>query len=130
MVRFLEITRKKVHFNNVVLIETKFFLENFSEILKEANSRTLFGFYDQPIRDGLFRGCWPPIENICHTYLTLMKLGTLTPCLKKIQKIHKSRDTPLEFSWHQHFFTENQQVLVYQEIQVYRNTDYILMHKF
>ena len=38
--------------------------------------------------------------------------------LNKIRKIHKSRDTLLELCWHQHFFTENQQVLVYQKIQV------------
>ena len=60
----------------------------------------------------------PSLSKICHTYLTLMKLGTVIPYLKKIQKIYESRDTPLEFCWHQHFFTENQQFLVYQEIQV------------
>ena len=49
----------------------------------------------------------PP--KICHTYPTMMKLGTLIPYLKKIRKIHKSRDTrdtPLEFCWHQHFSSE------------------------
>ena len=78
MVRFLEITRKKVHFNNVVLTETKFFLENFSEILKEANSRTLFGFYDQPYSGWAFSGLLAPhrkylshisyIDETWHTY--------------------------------------------------------------
>ena len=29
----------------------------------------------------------------------------------------ESRDTPLEFCWNQCFFTENQQILLYQEIQ-------------
>ena len=38
--------------------------------------------------------------------------------LKKIQKIYKSRDTILEFCWHQHFLTGNQQFLLYLEIQV------------
>ena len=38
----------------------------------------------------------PPPSLICHTYLTLMKLSTVIPYLKKIQKIHKLRDTPLE----------------------------------
>ena len=38
----------------------------------------------------------PPLSLICHTYLTLMKLSTVIPYLKKIQKIHKLRDTPLE----------------------------------
>ena len=46
------------------------------------------------------------------------QLGTIIPYLKKIQKIQKSRDTPPEFCWHQHFFNENQQLLAYQEIQV------------
>ena len=62
------------------------------------------------IQDGLFRGCsWmeggqkghPSLK--CHTYPTMMKLGTVIPYLNKIQKIYKSRDTPLEFCWHQHF---------------------------
>ena len=35
--------------------------------------------------------------NLCHTYATMMKLGTVIPYLKKIQKIYESRDTPLEF---------------------------------
>ena len=39
----------------------------------------------------------PPFLKICHTYPTMMKLGTVTPYLKKIQKIYESRDTPLEF---------------------------------
>ena len=56
------------------------------------------------IQDGLFRGCsrmWgvflPPLPKICHTYPTMMKLDTVIPYLKKIQKIYESRDTPLEF---------------------------------
>ena len=62
--------------------------------------------YSNHIQDGLFRGCSrmrggakrpPPLPKICHTYLTMMKLGTVIPYLKKIQKIYKSRDTPLEF---------------------------------
>ena len=54
-----------------------------------------------PIQDGLFRGCsckkGPPLPKICHTYPTTMKLGTVIPYPKKIQKIYESRDTPLEF---------------------------------
>ena len=34
-------------------------------------------------------------QNLSHP--TMKKLGTVIPYLKKIQKIHKSRDTPLEF---------------------------------
>ena len=40
----------------------------------------------------------PPLSKNCHTYPTLMNLGTVLPYLKKIQKIHQSRDTPLDFS--------------------------------
>ena len=75
-----------------------------------------------PIQMGLFGAAhgWgakkPP--RICCTYPTVMKLDTVLPYLKKIQKIHKSRDTPLEFSRHQDFFTGNQQFLLYQEMQV------------
>ena len=39
----------------------------------------------------------PPPPKICHTYPTVMKLGTVIPYPKKIQKIYESRDTPLEF---------------------------------
>ena len=38
-----------------------------------------------------------PIPNINHTYPAIMKLGTVITYLKRIQKIYKSRDTPLEF---------------------------------
>ena len=37
------------------------------------------------------------LPKICHTYPTVMKLGTVLPYPKKIQKIYESRDTPLEF---------------------------------
>ena len=39
----------------------------------------------------------PPIPKICHTYPTVMKLGTAITYLKKIQKIYESRDTPPDF---------------------------------
>ena len=60
------------------------------------------------IQDGSSWGCSrmegdrkaPSLSKICHTYPTLMKFGTVIPYLKKIQKIHKSYDTPLEFCWH------------------------------
>ena len=37
-----------------------------------------------------------PFPKICRTYPTMMKLGTVIPYLKKIQKKYESRDTPLE----------------------------------
>ena len=52
---------------------------------------------------GAARGLWAggrgkkvPLPKICHTYPTMMKLGTVIPYLKKIQKIYESRDTPYE----------------------------------
>ena len=39
----------------------------------------------------------PLLLYICHTYPTMMKLGTVIPYLKKIQKLYISRDTPLAF---------------------------------
>ena len=78
------------------------------------------------IQDGPFHGCSrmgegekrPPLPKIYHVYPTVMKPGTVIPYLKKIQKLCKSRDTHHEFCWHQHCFTENQQLLLYQEMQI------------
>ena len=39
----------------------------------------------------------PPLLKICHTYLMMMELGTVTPYLKNTQKRYESRDTPLDF---------------------------------
>ena len=38
-----------------------------------------------------------PLPKIYHTYPTMTKLNTTIIYVKKIQKIHESRDTPLEF---------------------------------
>ena len=35
--------------------------------------------------------------KICHTYPAMIKLGTVIPYPKKIQRKYKSRDIPLEF---------------------------------
>ena len=81
--------------------------------------------YFEPIQDGSLRGSsrmgWGkkvPIPKICQTYPTMMKLGTVTSYLKKFQKIYKSRETLLEICWHQYFFTRNQKLLLYEEIQI------------
>ena len=36
-----------------------------------------------------------PLPEICHTYPTMMKLSTVIPYLKKIQKIYESQAQPL-----------------------------------
>ena len=58
------------------------------------------------------------LPKICQTYPTMMKLSTVIPYLKKAKKIYESRDKPLDFCRHQHFFIGNQQILLYQEIQI------------
>ena len=58
------------------------------------------------------------VPKTCHKYVTMIKLDTGIPYLMKILKTYKSHDTPLEFCWHQHFFTGNYQIFVYQEIQI------------
>ena len=62
-----------------------------------------------PIQDGLSWGCSQmgvgkkaALLKICHTYPTMMKIGTVISYLIKIQKICESCNTALEFCWHQH----------------------------
>ena len=38
-----------------------------------------------------------PLPKMCHTYPTIMKLGTVIPYLKKFQKLYESHDTPIGF---------------------------------
>ena len=38
-----------------------------------------------------------PLHKFCHTYYTMMKLGTIIPYLKKIQKLYELRDALIEF---------------------------------
>ena len=49
------------------------------------------GFFEAA--HGLGVSKWPPSLKICHTFPTMMKLGTVIPYLKKIQKIYESRET-------------------------------------
>ena len=78
-------------------------------------------------RMGLFRAAhgWgvikmpsPHLPKICHTYPTMIKLGIVITYLRKTPKIYESRDTPFQFCWHQRFFIGNQQILLYQKIQI------------
>ena len=83
-----------------------------SSLLKQ-NSVVKFVHKVNPFQDGSFSGylrmgaksplpthTHTQLTKICHTYPTMIKLGTVITYLKKIQKICKSRDTPLEFCWH------------------------------
>ena len=72
----------------------------------------------------------PLLPNICQTYPTMIILAIVIPYLKKIQKIYESHDTPLEFCWHQLFFTTNQQFLLYQEMQILIAFWYLICNYF
>ena len=48
----------------------------------------------------------PSLPKIYHRYPAMMKLGTVIPYQKKIQKIYESRDAPPAFCPHQHFLPE------------------------
>ena len=47
---------------------------------------------------------------LCQRYPIMIKLATVIPYLKKIQKAYGSRKRPPDFCCHQHFFTRNQQI--------------------
>ena len=46
---------------------------------------------------GLGGAFWPTLPKIYHTHPAMMKLGTVIPYVRKIQKMYKSRDIFLEF---------------------------------
>ena len=58
----------------------------------------------------------PSVKSVTHI-LHWWNLAVI-PYLKKSQKIYESRDTSLVLCWHQQFFTGNQQILLYQKIQI------------
>ena len=92
----------------------KCFSVNFEKFLRMAFcTEHLWWLLLNPIQDGSYWGCLQMRESkkalfleICHTYPTVMKFATVIPYLKKILKTCRSRDTPLEFCWHQHFSPE------------------------
>ena len=67
----------------------------------EKLQEQMFNF--NPIQDWPFQGCSrmgggkKTLCKIYQTYPIMMKFGTVTAYIKNIQKIYKSRDTPLEF---------------------------------
>ena len=72
----------------------------FFNSIKGINRLTLFRMDFFGAFPGLMDGGGgkkAPLPKICHTYPTMMKLGTVIPYPKKIQKIYESRDTLLEF---------------------------------
>ena len=98
-------------------------LRNFAKITGKQLCQVFFfltlcrmGFFGAP--HGWGEAKKSPLPKICHTYPAMMKLFLVIPYLRKTPKKYKSRDIPLEFCWYQHFVIINQQVLLYQEIQM------------
>ena len=52
------------------------------------------GLFGAAHRWGATKSC--PLLKIFHAYPTVMKLGTVIPCLKKAQEIYESLDTHLD----------------------------------
>ena len=59
-----------------------------------------------------------PLPIVCHTYPTMMKLGTVIPYLKKIKKFMNHVTHPLSSADISFFFPRNHQILLYQEILI------------
>ena len=100
-------------------------LSCFGGISAKSSKQYYFKFPDKYyLRMGLFEVAHGSVcknahlHKICHTYPTMMKLSTVISYLTKIQNIYKSRDTHIRFCWHKYFFTKNQQLSWYQEIQI------------
>ena len=117
--------REFIHYFLLLALKVQLLLRIWKQHLKTYFlTKIKYRLHINPIEDGLFRGCSrmgggeATLPKICRTYPTMMKLGTIIPYPKKIQKMYESRDTPLEFCWHKHFFTGIQQILLYQEIQI------------
>ena len=90
--------------------------------------------YINPIQDGLFWGCsrmggqkGPPSLKSVKLILQWSNLAQLYLTQRRSKKIYESRDTPLEFCWHQHFFKRKS-----ANFAISRNTDIdcILIHNF
>ena len=98
-------TRQKAElrnaFNNNMSTDLKLSKAQISKLIQcEEFLGRLLGPLLTLFRMGFFgagHGWGGTLPKICHTYPTMMKLGTVIPYLRKIKKIYKSRDTSLEF---------------------------------
>ena len=59
-----------------------------------------------------------PLSKICQTYSAIMKLKYSYTLSKKDEKIYKSCHVSLKLCKYQYFFIGNQQLFLYQEIQI------------
>ena len=67
-----------------------------------------------------------PPPKICHTYLTMMKLGTVTPFLKKIQKYINHVTDPFNSADIGIFHRKSANLVISRNTDI----DCILMHNF
>ena len=58
------------------------------------------------------------LPQICHTYPTVMKMGTLISYLKRLSNICEYCDALLEFYLHEPFLTRIHRIFLYQEMQI------------
>ena len=80
-------------------------LENYDWGVRISPVNKSWGVIFNPIQDGLFLGLLtdggaflvPHLPKIRHRYPTMIKVTTVIPYLRKIQKMYKSCDTFLEF---------------------------------
>ena len=85
------------------------------------------------IQDGLFRGCSQIggakrslLPKICHTYPTMMKLGTVVPYLKKIKKYMNHVTYPLSSADISIFYRKSPYLAISKNTVI----DCILIHNF
>ena len=98
------------------------FLENYDFEFRKKNYSEINSIKDEPFTGsprmvGEAKNS-PPPWNLSHISYNDETWHSYT-LPKKIQTIYNTRDTPLEFCCYQDFFTGNQQLLLYQEIQIY-----------
>ena len=108
----------KLCFENVTMTLKLIYLTNIKlhywSSLQAQVPQFQYSSYLTVFRMGYFQGCSQigrrgretNLTKICYTYPTMMKLGTVKPYIKKIQKIFKSCDIHLKFHWCRIFLLE------------------------
>ena len=124
--RFIKTLKGKIY-KKITANDSKSYLPYLNKLVDQYNNTHHHSI--NPIQDRLVWGSsrmerskspppHPPLPEICQTYPAMIKLATVIPYPRKIQKLYKSPDTPLDFCWHHHFYTRNQQISLYQKIQM------------
>ena len=119
-----------VRFDLILMMRDIFMNSNLNPHTKFTSSSTTTEF--NPIQDGFFRGCWqrgmgrggggakstppPCLKSLTHI-LQWWNLAVI-PYVMKIQKLYESRETTLEFCWHQHFIPESANFAISRNIGI------------